>query len=713
MKRAGAARRIGVFAASWLVLGLPSLAWSAEPAPEAASSFAAGFFTQYNPTTAADMVARVPGFDLQDGAERRGFAASSGNLLINGERPSSKAVPSEILKRIPAGAVVRIELLSGSDAGSDIRGQSQIVNVVVDPSALQGGATTVAAGLRYIQYSNRVGWAFQASRSFALSPNADLAVDIQAPNTLGRSVNREVLLSGADVVQGFRYQYGQARNMSLQGSAHLNWRATPLDTVNVNLQYVPIWNSGVNAQYESAVSGALRGHVEGETEYDNNYTTEVGGDWEHRFSPVLSLKLIGLVSNTSVDQTDRYEIHTAPASDLVRTQARTTRSGERIARAQVKWGALTGHALELGAEGAFNFRDTTLDIVSQAPGGPPVRTPLPVANARVEEVRGEVFASDSWQASPVLTLEAGVNFEFSKISQTGDQQQERKFNYLKPRVSATYVVSPRNTLRFSLLRDVAQLDFAEFSSAVDFFNASAIQGNPDLVPETAWKARLEWDTRLASRTALTLALFADRVQDVHDLVDIAGFDAYGNIGDGTRLGVEVRGSTPLGFLGRPNAELRFSGLYQQTRVTDPITGEDRSFSVPVERQGTPSGSATLNGGNKDWAYLVNFRDNLPNISSAWGATLVQWAGRDEYRRAEAFHYVRKTPRLDLFFETTAIKPVTIRLYANNVLVSSEDRTRTFYLGDRASGVVQRYELREGLGGPEASRTYGFLISGRF
>ena len=57
--------------------------------------------------------------------------------------------------------------------------------------------------------------------------------------------------------------------------------------------------------------------------------------------------------------------------------------------------------------------------------------------------------------------------------------------------------------------------------------------------------------------------------------------------------------------------------------------------------------------------------------------------------------------------------MTIRLYANNILVSSEERTRTFYLGDRASGVVQRYELREGLGGPEASRTYGFLISGRF
>ena len=148
MKRCGAAGRIGLFAAWCLALGLPSLAWSAEPASVAPTSFPAGFFSQYNPTTAADIVARVPGFDLQDGAERRGFAASSGNLLINGERPSSKTAPSEILKRIPAGAVVRIELLSGADAGSDIRGQSQIVNVVVDPSALKGGATTIATGLR-------------------------------------------------------------------------------------------------------------------------------------------------------------------------------------------------------------------------------------------------------------------------------------------------------------------------------------------------------------------------------------------------------------------------------------------------------------------------------------------------------------------------------------------------------------------------------------
>jgi hypothetical protein len=196
-------------------------------------------------------------------------------------------------------------------------------------------------------------------------------------------------------------------------------------------------------------------------------------------------------------------------------------------------------------------------------------------------------------------------------------------------------------------------------------------------------------------------------------VDIGGFDAFGNIGDGSRVGVEVRATLPLAPVGLRNAELRINGLYQRTRVTDPITGEKRAFSVPLERQGTPSGAPTLNAGNKDWAYVVNFRQNLPEISSSWGAALVQWSSRKEYRRAEIFRYERSEPRLDLFFETTRWRPVTARVFVNNILSASEDRTRTFFVTSRSSGVVQRVELRRFDGGPEGSRVFGAQVSGRF
>jgi outer membrane receptor protein involved in Fe transport len=260
---------------------------------------------------------------------------------------------------------------------------------------------------------------------------------------------------------------------------------------------------------------------------------------------------------------------------------------------------------------------------------------------------------------------------------------------------------------------VAQLDFAEFASTVDFVNAASTQGNPDLVPEKAWKARVEWESRFAQRGALTLALFHDEVQDVHDLVDIAGSDAYGNIGDGTRTGVEIKAALPLAFIGLPTAELRFNGLYQNTEVTDPKTGEMRSFSVSPERQNSPSSSLTLNAGNKDWAYVINFRQELPELQSAWGAAMVQWSGRREYKRVEVIDYDRAVPRLDLFWETTALKPVTIRFNLNSVFSQSEERVRTFYQGDRSSGIVLREETRRSRGGPEGTRSIGVVVSGKF
>ena len=721
-------KRTAFFAAASILAGAAlspeALAQTADPqtaaplatapaaSPSDTATFAPAYFAAYNPVTAADMVSRIPGFELKDGDERRGFGGSAGNLLINGERPSSKATPSDLLKRIPAGDVARIEVIAGTSAQADVRGQSQFVNVVTR-STKKDSSTSYALGLRHIEFSERIAWLTQASRSIQLGPKAELALDIQSPNILGRSENRDVLMTGAGVKTGSRILVGRPTNFGIQGSANLRWQATPMDSVNLNLQYVPNWNKTNSFQLEALPNGALTSSILGRTTYGDNYTMELGGAWEHRFSSSLSAKLIVLASNGSLDQRDVFETYAAPSTFVTRTQNRSTTNGERIARGRVKWSATSAHTLEFGAEGAFNYRDTGLAITSQLPGKAPTRIALPVADARVEEVRAEIFASDIWTITPRLTLETDLNMETSRITQSGDRQQERDFKYIKPRLIATYTLGPASTLNASLIRDVSQLDFAEFSSAVDFVNTSTIIGNPGLKPEKAWKMRVEWESRLAARTALTAVAFYDAIEDVHDLVVLNGVDAFGNIGKGTRIGAEIRATLPLEQYGVPGAELRLNGIYQQTRVTDPFTGQKRSFSVPLERQGTAPGSPALNGGNKDWAYVVNFRQNLPTLQSSWGVTLTQWAGRREFRLAEEFKYVRKEPRIDFFVETTALKPVTLRVFLNNVLTSEETRTRSFYAGSRASGTISRVEVRKSDGASEGSLIYGFQVSGRF
>ena len=62
--------------------------------------FEPSFFARYNPTTAQDMVNQVPGFSIQEGDAVRGFGGSAGNILINGNRPSTKNSLTALLGRI-------------------------------------------------------------------------------------------------------------------------------------------------------------------------------------------------------------------------------------------------------------------------------------------------------------------------------------------------------------------------------------------------------------------------------------------------------------------------------------------------------------------------------------------------------------------------------------------------------------------------------------
>lgn len=672
---------------------------------EGVQSFDAAYFRQYNPVTAADIVNRVPGFEIDDGEALRGFGATAGNVLVNGERPSSKVLISEQLKRIPADSVIRVELISGSASNVDVRGQTQLVNVVLKQAKQGGSPTTWVLDLRDIQYSERVGWGVQLTKTFALGDNADLTVDFQLPNLRGRTESFEAVRNSAGALTLYREQMGQPNNMGVQLSGVLKWRPSVEDTVNFNAQVAPTWNTTNLASFSFLPNGAFAQGLAGEIDYPTNYTAEIGGDWEHRFSPELSVKGIALATFSDVEQDDIFRIFTptgtAGPGGLFNTQTfdRTTEGGERVGRGFLTWRPDGVHTIDVGIEGAFNFRDTTLDIFNNFGGGP-VAQPLPVSDTRVEETRIEPFVTDVWKMSPQLTLETGFIYESSKIKQTGDEQKEREFSYPKPRAILTWQAAEADQLRFSVSREVAQLDFSEFASSINVVDASSLIGNPDLEPEKTWRGRVEWEHKLGPRAALTLAAFHDKVEDVQDFIPrtvplLGTFDAPGNIGDGERTGIELRGAVPLNPL-LENAELRFSGMYQETTVTDPLTGEERRFS-----------------GERDWTYNVSFRQDIPAMKIAWGGSAAGASDKIEYKRLEDIHTDRPGSRVDVFVETSMFPGVTVRASASNMFHPEEERVRTFYAGDRSSGVRLRTEERKQKGGPEGTQVFSVRLSGTF
>src|SRR5437868_1446132 len=123
----------------------PAVAPPAEQ--QGVSSYPASFFAAMNASNAQDMVSRIPGFTLDTGASVRGYEGAAGNVLIDGQRPSSKSdTIDEILRRIPAGQVERIDVIRGGAPGIDMQGKTVLANVIRKKGGGLKGLVAIADG---------------------------------------------------------------------------------------------------------------------------------------------------------------------------------------------------------------------------------------------------------------------------------------------------------------------------------------------------------------------------------------------------------------------------------------------------------------------------------------------------------------------------------------------------------------------------------------
>ena len=119
---------VGATLATLLMVGTAQ----AEQAETGVLTYDTAFFAAQRPNTAYDMIGRLPGFSFSDVGSARGFAGTAGNVLINGQRPTSKSDSLQsILSRIPASTVERIDLVRGGAPGIDMQGQTVVANVIL------------------------------------------------------------------------------------------------------------------------------------------------------------------------------------------------------------------------------------------------------------------------------------------------------------------------------------------------------------------------------------------------------------------------------------------------------------------------------------------------------------------------------------------------------------------------------------------------------
>lgn len=687
-------------------VGLPTVAY-ADDNNDAASvttvnagerQFRPNFFSGYAPVTALDMVRRLPGFSINEGDGRRGFGENAGNVLVDGDRPSTKSDDIfTILSRIPASEVEYIALTEQAGADGETQGQGQVVNVVRRRSAKVSGTYegTIVAGSRY-------GFRPSGNASATLrrgDTSYELNVSSYSERVYGFGPEDFKTGSGALIERRFYTGEGGYDEAALGGAIK-----SRLGGAKINLNGQLRWRDSFdrrNADYfnsagvDIADEYVLRGGPVSDLSY------EIGGDIEFSALPKTNTKIVALYR--AADESSDSSIETARVGQpvtLFETRNRN-KPAEAVLRLQNDWTGFNRHAVQFGAEIAYNRLDARFEAFSSVSGAV---TAFPASNVLVEETRIEPFVSDVWSIGPAWKIEAGAIAEFSKLTLSGDSTAARSFSFIKPRAIATWTVDPQTTLEFRAERQVAQLDFNEFATSVDITVGNQVDaGNADLVPEKTTSLSALIRHKFLERGSIQFRGEYQFVSDTMDLVPVtlrdangnitAQFDGAGNIGNSKRWNGELEITLPFDWLtkavGVSGVELRYVGHYHGSSVTDPVTGFKRRMSNrPL------------------WHQQWDLRYDATDLGLVYGASFnVQKASY-----AYFFNELRRQAdgtRTSIFVEYTKFKLGTLRFQVNDL--AGFNRDRFIYTGTRASGQLSQIVNRERLLDPQFQLT----LSGKF
>jgi hypothetical protein len=730
-------KRAAALAVSALALADVAQAQQTPQQPQSANSPAAGvqafepaFFARFNPVTAEDMVRQLPGFTIDEGEDLRGFGATAGNVLIDGQRPATKTEISKELGRIAARDVLRIELIGAAAAGDiDVRGYTELANVVLKPATKMQVSTTWAATTRTYE-QGRQGVQIGATRSWK-TDDFGFRLNVQG-TSLGEREEVESLsanAAGTPTLQQSEFYQQTFGELLITGAG--NWTPTARDTLNLNFRVMPRI-SALNAAAEvNLANGTPFAFIALDYEEKDIWYIDLGGDWEHKFSAQNGVKL------TSVNRTVNWRpqqsltqiplLPPIPQVGVERHDDSDNKAGEHVIRGVWTLKPNGAHTIDLGLEGAYNYREVERVSEQGFIGGPFLPVAVPVASTKVEEERIEASITDVWRISQQLTLESGVNYEASTISQTGDAVNERDFTYPKPRIVASWTPNPQDQFRLSVVRDVSQLDFGDFATGLDSIAATANVGNPNLEPEQTWKSSLQWKRPIGQRGSISFTGFFDDIEDTQDFIpvtvpcptvanpgQVCFATAVGNIGDGERWGGRIEATLPLDSVGIKAGLLRINAGAQESKVTDPITLTEREISNETEY---------------DWT--VEFRQDIASAKVAWGgkyaSALPQLPGAaiapppNTQNRIDRIERVQQDDgNLELFVETTRfLGGALVRLTAANLLDAerSVDR-RNFATSEPTPGTPPNVTPRSTFTGTEMrdssfGRTLTLTIAGAF
>jgi len=676
--------------------GAPPLAMPVvtQPGDAAVTSYPPSFFAPSQPGTALDMINNLPGFTLDTGDSVRGFGGAAGNVLIDGERPATKNDGlDQILQRIPAKMVARIDLIRGGAPGIDMQGKTMIANVIrVSDNGLK--VTTAIQGIANSNGSKDYGFRLEGSKLTGQTlVEGGILIGTGADDGTGDGP-RVVTDGHGNVTQtAFEHTFGDGGQDKANAAVE-----TPAFGGKLRIEGSFIHNPYINTNDDHLLDPA---GFEREVYKQAQNTAETGLRYTRPLSADSSLEVYALQQLGDYGSNDVFDTAT---DDSVFTLGK--RTGESILRAVYKLNPNPKLSLEMGGEGDFNWLSSHTIETDNG-----LVEAVPAANVRVRELRGEVFADGTWQATPKFTLEAGLRVETSSISSTGDVVSAERLTFPKPRAVGTWSPDADDQVRLRIEREVSQLDFGDFTAS-GTLGTGEHAGNPDLIPQQDWVIEATYDRRFWKGGDLSLTLRRYWLTDVIDYApscDAADilpgpppicdpndvFDAPANIGGGWRDDVAASLSLPTDKLWLKDGLFTLHATWRDSQVIDPNTHEPRQLA-----------------GLHVFDIDFHFQQGLAKLKSNWGWDFGGPWTQTNYL-VEEVDVAKLGPWFDVYYEYKPRPDISLKIEGDNLLSHGVTTFRNFYEPFRdvpGGGTLSSIDARFPRFGPELSvrlrKTFG-------
>ena len=539
------------------------------------STYTPADFARFAPRNALDMLRQIPGFTIVSQDQGRGLGQANDNVLVNGERLSSKSddVFSQ-LSRITTNRVERIDIVDGATFG--IPGLAgQVANVITKGGGISG------------RFEYRAFWRPRYAKTSYAGGEISLSgstkrLEWTAAYNHGTGRGGAGGGQGALITDGFGNVL-ERRDVLIQFvgefprvSGTLKWDGPGSMVANFNANYSRNYNGLNNDEDRDVVNG-----VDVFRDLDNSnkgYSYEIGGDVDFALGPGR-MKLIGLErfsdSRFWVNSIFIYDNATPSTGSRFVNESE---SGERIGRAEYRWDMLDG-SWQVDTEAAFNRLDQIGQLFTLGTAGSFVEIPFPGGTGGVTEDRYELILNHNRTLAQGLSVQLSAGGEYSKLAQTGAGGLVRTF--WRPKGSATIAWTPTQGLDLSLkvARTVGQLSFGDFLANVNLNQNTANAGNALLVPQQAWEADLEVRKNLKAWGSATLRIYGRWIEDFIDIIPVGGGESRGNIvGGATLYGTSLNATINLDPIGWKGAKITANGRIEESNLPDPLTSIERPFS---------------------------------------------------------------------------------------------------------------------------------------